>query len=1627
MSANSLTKRVYLITALALISFLSKAQLVANFSATPVSGCAPLIVNFSDQSTGSPTTWNWVIKNAAGVTLLTSPLPNPSSTFFDPGLYSVTLTITNAAGQTANIVKTNYISVFNVPTVNFTATPPLSGCIPFTVSFTDNSTPGDGTITAWHWDFGDGNSDNIPNPSHTYLSAGPKNVTLTITNSSGCSKTLTKPNYINVSAIPVVQFTNSLPVGCSSPQTISFQNQSTGTGALTYLWNFGDGSATSTLENPTHTYTSGTYDVTLTVTNAAGCTKTVTHVGAVVIGSAIAEFTYPTTACVGQAISFINTSTPSPTAAFWTFGDSGPNSSSTQLNPIKTYDAPGTYTIHLLSAFGNCSDDVTHTITILAKPKALFTGSPLASCKAPLTVNFTSTSTDAVSYEWHFGDGGTSSLPNPSHTYTTAGFYTDTLIVTSANGCTDRLILQDYVKIQLPSAVINGLPKEGCAPLTVPFSATINSVVPITGYEWFANGVLFSTLPNPVHVFPLGLYEIKLVITTVGGCTDTVIVPNAVRATVKPTANFIGSPRVVCAFKPVFFTDLSTGDIDYWHWDFEDGTDDSQNPEHAFADTGYFTITLVVGNHGCFDTLRLVDYIRVRPPISAFKVDTNCVEKYKRTFTDNSVGADTYLWNFGDGAGAGSTSTIPNPVHTYAAVGTYTVSLTVHNNETGCDHTTTATITIADETAMFGATATQLCRNTATIFTATSPHTPPAISSYQWDFGDLSGIQTGNPITHTYITAGTYNVKLQITDVNGCIDTRTEPAFAKVYGPTANFTPSVPGTCLLNNITFNDLSTPDAIHPITEWTWNFGDGTGDQVLTAPFTHAYANPSVYGVTLKVKDSYGCTDTKSSPSIITISVPVAQFSTPNTPSCPNAPIYFTSISTGPGLTYLWEFGDTQTSTDQNPVHSYAGDGLYTVRLTVTDIYGCTDVEEKVTYIKILTPVANFTVNDFTTCPPLNSAFVNTSVNALSYLWNFGLSEGTSILENPSHTYNVAGTYTASLTVTGAGGCVSTKTQDIVVRGPRGSFTYAPINGCSPLAVSFIGTSPDNVTFTWDFNDGNVPPASTIPTITHPYTVFGKYVPKMILTDASGCTVPIVGIDTIRVKGAQAIFTPDTLVRCNSGNVKFTNSSSSNDIITGYLWNFGDGPTSTSTDFEPTHTYTSEGIYYPTLTVFTQAGCTDDSTYRLPVKIVKTPEISITQSPNSCVPATLNFQGNLLNADTAAINWKWKFTNVATSVSTTATGQIITNMIFPSAGLYRDTLIATNSSGCIDTSYSNLEVYPKPIITASEDKTICKGTGQVISGFGGTTYEWLPTTGLSCANCASPIATPDSITNYVVTGTSSFGCKNTDTVKVGVIYPFTMAPGTDAAFCTGKSKVLTAAGAYSYVWSPADGLNTTTGPTVVASPANNTNQVLEKIYTVTGSDNKNCFTDKAYYKVKVHPFPKVTAGSDKTINIGQSVTLTPTVSPDVTSVLWSPNTWVVSSSSPSITVKPNLDQKYKVEVANAGGCKAESFVNVFVLCDNANVFIPNTFSPNGDGMNERFYPRGTGLFTIKSMKVFNRWGEVVFEKFNFQANDEKAAWDGTFKGQMLQPDVYVYLMVIQCENNTTLDYKGNVALIK
>ncbi|HEY1872469.1 MAG TPA: PKD domain-containing protein, partial [Chitinophagaceae bacterium] len=221
------------------------AQPSASFSATPISGCSPIVVHFTDQSTGNPSQWKWDLGNG-----VISFLQNPSTTYFNAGTYNIKLVVRNASGADS-VLKNQFITAYPNPVVDFAASD-SSGCFPLPVQFTDLSTTSSGSITNHSWDFGDGDTSMLAAPLHTYNAAGDFSVTLRVINSYGCTQTVSKTHYIKINGGVIANFNNNLPSQCAAPVTVNFLNASTGPASLSYAWDFGDGTSTDSI-SPTHT------------------------------------------------------------------------------------------------------------------------------------------------------------------------------------------------------------------------------------------------------------------------------------------------------------------------------------------------------------------------------------------------------------------------------------------------------------------------------------------------------------------------------------------------------------------------------------------------------------------------------------------------------------------------------------------------------------------------------------------------------------------------------------------------------------------------------------------------------------------------------------------------------------------------------------------------------------------------------------------------------------------------------------------------------------------------------------------------------------------------------------------------------------------------------------------------------------------------------------------------------------------------------------------------------------------------------------------------------------------------------------------------------------------------------
>ncbi|MCP3919244.1 MAG: PKD domain-containing protein, partial [bacterium] len=352
-----------------------------------------------------------------------------------------------------------------------------------------------GSITSWSWSFGDGGTSTSQNPSHTYTTAGTYTVALTVTGPGG-SDTETKTGYITVNEpAPTAEFSGS-PTSGVAPLAVSFGDASTGS-ITSWSWSFGDG-GTSTSQNPSHTYTTaGTYTVALTVTGPGG-SDTETKTGYITVNepAPTAEFSgSPTSGTAPLAVTFGDASTGSITSWSWTFGDGG---TSNLQNPSHTYTAGGSYTVALSVTGPGGSDTETKASYIIVTdpaPVAEFSGTPTSGTN-PLTVAFTDLTTGPVtSLLWDFGDGGTSTAQNPSHTYTSVGTYTVKLTATGPGG-SDMEAKTDYITVD--PAVIG---TNYCSPNSPNSTGSPASIV-ATGSEVVAdNDVTLNASSMPLNQF----------------------------------------------------------------------------------------------------------------------------------------------------------------------------------------------------------------------------------------------------------------------------------------------------------------------------------------------------------------------------------------------------------------------------------------------------------------------------------------------------------------------------------------------------------------------------------------------------------------------------------------------------------------------------------------------------------------------------------------------------------------------------------------------------------------------------------------------------------------------------------------------------------------------------------------------------------------------------------------------------------------------------------------------------------------------------------------------------------------------------------------------------------------------
>lgn len=510
----------------------------SEFDADPVSGFEPLEVRFTDKSKGDPTSWAWSFGDGG-----TSSEQNPTYLFEDEGNYTVKLTVSNSKGSDSE-EKINLINVIPTECAASFTQDKTSGFMPLEVSFSDKSK---GNPTSWAWEFGDGGISSEQEPKYIYNAAGIFTVKLTISASCG-AETVEKTNLINVSSSTInSEFAADKTAGLA-PLDVNFTDQSTGE-PLSWVWEFGDG-ANASEQNPNHTYqNAGIFTVSLMVSSSVGADLEIKTniINVQPQGEPTADFkATPLTGLAPVKVQFTDISQGNPGSWVWIFGDGG---ISGLQNPVHEYRASEFYSVTLTVSNENGADteNQINLINVLdeGSPVAEFQAEPLVGF-SPAKVNFSDLSNGKISsWLWDFGDGGSSSDQNPTHSYKTAGIFSAELTVSGSTGA-DTEKKTNLINIEdggVPSGLSSAFVVD--SRIVKPDSEIEFSDLSsgdVTGRKWDFGDNTTSEEQNPKHSYSKeDVYTVSLSVFNDDGKVDTltrvayVEITNDVEPEVTPT------------------------------------------------------------------------------------------------------------------------------------------------------------------------------------------------------------------------------------------------------------------------------------------------------------------------------------------------------------------------------------------------------------------------------------------------------------------------------------------------------------------------------------------------------------------------------------------------------------------------------------------------------------------------------------------------------------------------------------------------------------------------------------------------------------------------------------------------------------------------------------------------------------------------------------------------------------------------------------------------------------------------------------------------------------------------------------------------------------------------------------
>jgi gliding motility-associated-like protein len=851
--------------------------------------------------------------------------------------------------------------------------------------------------------------------------------------------------------------------------------------------------------------------------------------------------------------------------------------------------------------------------------------------------------------------------------------------------------------------------------------------------------------------------------------------------------------------------------------------------------------------------------------------------------------------------------------------------------------------------------------------TTTSITAPSGVASYSWSGPGIVGSHTTQTVTIN--SGGTYSVTMTTLGNSGISCNIELDTVIQGVPPTPVATFTTLPVCVGNPTVFGGVTHGVFNHIM----WNFGDGGLDSVNTAP-THTYAAPGTYTVSLFLDN--GCTDTYSA--VVTVN-PGATSSFNAVPVCRGTPTVFNNTSTG-GSTYTWAFGDgSAQSTQQNPTHTYANSGVFTVTLTVTNAAGCKFVTTNSVTVNVM-PVAQFTAPVACLGVPTNFTNSTTPATNVNYQWDFGDGSALSAQQNPSHTYSSIGTYTVLLQVTTPAGCSSSVSNTVVVNPiPQLAITSPPPycwGDIVPQASYTINPNNPNVTYSWNNSNPQIglggfgvgfPPGFTAGMNTTSSNITGTIT---VTPSLNGCSGPPANL-IIQVKPTPIVAhaSVDYCPSVTTSMLTFTASPAGSSIT----WiNTTPGvsiglSTMNGTTTLPSFTAIDPGTNMASNIISLQAvlnGCTGPlSTFS--ININPNPVASFTNSPACDGAGTTFFDQSTVGSGTISF-WGWDLND--DGVYTDATTQNPSYILTP-VGNHTVNLVVTTNKGCKDTTTRVVYVNPRPVVNFKGDSL--KGCSPLSVNFTDSCY----------------VAPPDRIVTWV--WDFGNGTTVTDTSSMLIMATYTNPLHVSSIYYSVSLTAITNAGCASKLTKPS---YITVYPVPLAA--------------FTWSPGDVDILDPMVY------FHDQSQGANYySWNFGDLFNTYP-------------DNDTSSFSNPKHQYSDQFPYTYYATqiVTNIYGCR-DTVIEPVVIHPAVTFYAPNAFTPNYDGTNDGFKGTGIGIDnSTYNMWIFDRWGNELFH-----SEDLEKTWDGKFKGVLCQEDTYVWKVTFYDIEKKEHAYKGVVNIIR